>query len=57
MAPTCDDCGRRIHSPEGGKCCPESHDWTGEYESVEVHVSCPCPDHGWDADFRFPQDH
>lgn len=53
----CDACDGRIHSPGSRKVCLESHDWTGEYESVEVHVSCPCPDHGWDAEFRFPQDH
>lgn len=50
----CEFCDLRIHSPESLKACLEPHDG---YRALEVHIACPCPEHGWDAEFRFPQDH
>ncbi|QLD86268.1 hypothetical protein HWV23_11220 [Natronomonas halophila] len=54
MGRYCDACGTRIHSPESQKVCMEPHDRTETYESVVVHIACPCPDHGWDGDFAYP---
>lgn len=44
----CESCGAEIIDPDDAELCTGDHD---DYEGdVELHVDCPCPEHGFEAD-------
>lgn len=51
MAEICAKCGRKIRNPDSVDTCLGDHD--DREEPVFLHDTCPCPDHGFDADREY----